>query len=186
MEEEYLRSVSTAEPQPLDGPVELVEYSADWPVLFLREAQRLRAVLGDRAFRIEHVGSTSVPGLAAKPIVDVVLIVKDSAEEPAYVPALEAAGYILRIRETQFHEHRMFEGPDTDINLHVFSSRCPEVERMLLFRDRLRDDEADRELYGRTKRELARRRWKYVDDYAQAKGAVVEEILSRARALAGR
>ena|SRR5215467_3268400 len=76
MEEEYLRSVSTAEPQPLDGPVELVEYSADWPVLFLREAQRLRAVLGDRAFRIEHVGSTSVPGLAAKPIVDVVLICK--------------------------------------------------------------------------------------------------------------
>jgi len=186
MEEEYLRSVSTAEPQPLDGPVELVEYSADWPVLFLREAQRLRAVLGDRAFRIEHVGSTSVPGLAAKPIVDVVLIVKDSAEEPAYVPALEAAGYILRIRETQFHEHRMFKGPDTDINLHVFSSRYPEVERMLLFRDRLRDDEAERELYGRTKRELARRRWKYVDDYAQAKGAVVEEILSRARALAGR
>ena len=102
------------------------------------------------------------------------------------MPALEAAGYILRIRETQFHEHRMFKGPDTDINLHVFSSRCPEVERMLLFRDRLRDDEADRELYGRTKRELARRRWKYVDDYAQAKGAVVEEILSRARALAGR
>ena len=169
--------------KPLNGPVQLVEYSADWPSLFLRQAERIRLALGDRVLHIAHVGSTSVPGLAAKPIIDILLMVNDSADETSYVPALEAAGYVLRLREPQFHEHRMFKGPDTDINLHVFSQGCPEVERMLLFRDRLRSDDADRELYERTKRELAQREWKYLQDYTDAKAAVAEGIISRARSL---
>jgi GrpB-like predicted nucleotidyltransferase (UPF0157 family) len=127
--------------------------------------------------RIEHVGSTSVPGLAAKPIIDVLLVVADATDEGAFVPALEAAGYRLRIRED---EHRLFKGPDVDVNLHVFSSGHPEVDRMLLFRDWLRAVPADRELYLRTKRELAKRRWRYVQNYADAKTTVVEEILARA------
>ena len=164
-----------------NAPIELADYSEDWPTLFLRDADRIRRVLGNRALRIEHVGSTSIPGLAAKPIIDILLVVPDSADEQAYLPAMEAAGYVLRIREPDWYEHRLFKGPDTNINLHVFSGGCPEIQRMLLFGDWLRSNDADRELYERTKRELAKQVWKYVQNYADAKSAVVEEILGRAR-----
>lgn len=165
-----------------DAPIQLIEYSAEWPALFSREAERVRATLGDRVLMLEHVGSTSVPGLAAKPIIDMILGVVDSADEAAYVPAMEAAGYVLRIREPEWHRHRLFKGPDTDINLHVYSFGCPEIDKMLMFRDWLRSNDADRDLYERTKRELAQRTWKYVQDYADSKTSVVEEIVSRAQA----
>jgi GrpB-like predicted nucleotidyltransferase (UPF0157 family) len=142
---------------------------------------RIRAALGERVLRLEHTGSTAVPGLAAKPIIDITLVVADSTNEAAYLPALEGAGYRLRIREPEWHEHRMFKGLDTDLNLHVFSIGCAEIDRILLFRDWLRTNPADRDLYARTKLELARRDWKSVDDYASAKTAVIEEILARAR-----
>jgi GrpB-like predicted nucleotidyltransferase (UPF0157 family) len=88
---------------------------------------------------------------------------------------------VLRIREPDWYEHRVFKGPDTDVNLHVFSPGCPEIDRMLLFRDHLRSNESDRRLYERTKRELAQKEWKYTQNYADAKTAVVEEIIARAR-----
>ena len=166
---------------PQSGPVLVVDYDPEWPRLFQREAGRVQTALGDQVVSIEHVGSTSVPGLAAKPRIDMLLVVADSADESAYVPALEAAGYVLHIREPDWYEHRMFNGPDIAVNLHVLSLGCPEIERMLLFRDWLRDNSSDRQLYERTKRELARRDWKYVQNYADAKTAVVEEILARAR-----
>jgi GrpB-like predicted nucleotidyltransferase (UPF0157 family) len=109
------------------------------------------------------------------------LVVADSADERAYVPALEAAGYTLCIREPDWYQHRVFKGPDTNINLHVLSAGCPEIERILVFRDWLRANRSDRELYERTKRELARRDWRYVQNYADAKTAVIEEIIARAR-----
>jgi len=165
-----------------NAPIQLIEYSAEWPALFVREAQRVRATLGARVLMLEHVGSTSVLGLAAKPIIDMILAVADSADEPAYVPAMESAGYVLQIREPEWHQHRLFKGPDTNINLHVYSFGCPEIDRMLMFRDWLRSNDADRELYERTKRELAQQTWKYVQNYADAKTAVVEEIVARARA----
>ena len=165
-----------------NAPIQLDAYSTEWPKLFVREADRVRATLGSRVLVLEHVGSTSVPGLAAKPIIDMILAVADSADEPAYVPAMESAGYVLRIREPEWHQHRLFKGPDTDINLHVYSFGCPEIDRMLMFRDWLRTNDADRELYERTKRELAEQTWKYVQNYADAKTAVVEEIVARARA----
>jgi GrpB-like predicted nucleotidyltransferase (UPF0157 family) len=127
-----------------------------------------------------HVGSTSVPGLPAKPIIDILLVVADSAQETEYLTALEGAGYKLRVREPGWYEHRMFKGPENDVNLHVFSVGCPEVARMLAFRDRLRTNEADRELYARSKRTLAQREWKYTQNYADAKAPVIEEIMSRA------
>ena len=160
----------------------IADYDPQWPKLFRREADRVRAALECRAVRIEHTGSTAVPGLAAKPIIDMLLVVSDSSDEPAYVPALEAGGYVLRIREPGWHEHRMFNGPDTDINLHVFSSGCPEIDRILVFRDWLRTNAADRDLYARTKLALAQQEWKCVQDYADAKTAVVEQILRRAQA----
>jgi GrpB-like predicted nucleotidyltransferase (UPF0157 family) len=107
-------------------------------------------------------------------------VVEDSADESAYVPALEAAGYVLRIRESEWFEHRLFKGPDTNVNLHVFSRGCVEADRMVAFRDHLRANEPDLRLYEDAKRELAARRWKYVQNYADAKTAVVSEIMARA------
>ena len=180
MTEEQIRAATVGEPQEHAGPIELADYDPAWPGLFAREARRIRAALRERALRIEHVGSTAVPGLAAKPIIDILLIVGDSADEEAYVPALEAAGYMLRIREPNWYEHRVFKGPDTNVNLHVLSTGCPEIDRMLLFRDRLRTNDADRALYEGAKRELAQRTWKYVQNYADAKGATVERIIADA------
>ena len=178
--EDELQAFTVGELQPLAGPIVLVDYDPEWPVLFEREAARIRTILCERALRIEHVGSTSVPGLAAKPIIDIVLVVADSADEQAYVAPLAAAGYVLRIREPDWHEHRVLKGPDTNVNLHVFSEGSPEIDRMLAFRDRLCADDTDRTHYERSKRELAKREWKYVQDYADAKTAVVEEIIARA------
>ncbi|MGH3077670.1 MAG: GrpB family protein [Gaiellaceae bacterium] len=145
-----------------------------------REA-RIRSVLGDRVVRIEHTGSTSVPGLPAKPI-DISLEVPDTTDEPAYVPDLEVAGYPLSIREPEWYEHRLFKGLDTNVNLHVFSAGCDEVDRMVLFREHLRTNAADREQYTTAKRALAARDWKYVQQYADAKSDVVREVVARAEA----
>jgi len=165
---------------PLRGRIDLHEYDHAWPTLYEREEERLRRVLGERVVRVAHAGSTSVPGLPAKPIVDIVLEVPDTSDEGAYVPALEAEGYLLTIREPDWFEHRLFKGPDTEINLHVFSRACSEVDRMLVFRDWLRTYAPDRELYLQAKRELGRRRWEYVQDYADAKSGVVADVMRRA------
>lgn len=180
MSEEYLRAHTIGDLKPLGGPIRMVDYDPEWPHRFEVEAGRIRAILGDRALRIEHTGSTSVAGLPAKPIIDIALAVADSADEAGYVPALEGAGYRLRIREPGWHEHRMFKGREPDVNLHVFSAGCPEIDRMLGFRDWLRANAGDRELYARCKRALARQDWKYVQNYADAKTAAIEEILGRA------
>ena len=177
-----LAAAMVGDAKPSSGPIVLVAYDAEWPRLFAREAERVRCALGDRARVLEHAGSTSVPGLSAKPVIDIVVAVDDSRDEPSYVPPLQAAGYVLKIREPAWFEHRLFKGPDTDINMHVFTVGCAEIARMLRFRDRLRADDADRGLYERTKRELAKREWKYVQAYADAKGKVVEEIIARAMA----
>ena len=177
--EEQIRAKTVGELAPFWEKVLIVDYDPAWPYLFKRDAKRLRNALGPRALEIEHIGSTSVPGLAAKPIIDMLLVVKNSADENAYVPDLESVGYVLRIRERDWHEHRMLKGPDTDVNLHVFSSGCPEIERVVLFRDWLRGNVADRELYAKTKWALAQKGWKYVQNYADAKTAVIEEILRR-------
>jgi GrpB-like predicted nucleotidyltransferase (UPF0157 family) len=168
--------------QTLRGKIEIADYDAAWPALYAREEARIRSVLGDRVVRIEHVGSTSVPGLPAKPIIDIVLEVPDAADEDGYLRDMEAAGYVLTIRETDWLEHRLFKGPDTNVNLHVFGAGCAETDKMVLFRDRLRENEADLELYATAKRELATKDWKYVQQYADAKTEVVLEILSRAEA----
>jgi GrpB-like predicted nucleotidyltransferase (UPF0157 family) len=179
--EEQLRAAHVGEVTPLNGPIQLADYHPAWPRLFEREAERIRTVLGNRVLLLEHVGSTSVPGLAAKPRIDILLVVADSADESAYIPALEASAYVLHIREPGWYEHRLLKGPDTAINLHVFSPGCPEIDRMLLFRNWLRNNASDRQLYERTKRELARLDWKYTQNYADAKATVVEEILARAQ-----
>jgi GrpB-like predicted nucleotidyltransferase (UPF0157 family) len=177
-----LAQTVVGELRPLAAPIEISEYDPAWPQLYEREAARIRKALGARVVRLEHAGSTSVPALPAKPIIDVVLEVPASADEDAYVPDLEAVGYVLRIREDDWLAHRMFKGPDTNVNLHVFSAGCEETDRMLLFRDWLRTNPADRECYAAAKRELAARDWKYGQQYADAKTAIVAEIMARAEA----
>ena len=182
--EEAMRAVTIGELVVLAGRVELSAYDPAWPRLFEREADRIRTALGDRVPLLEHVGSTSVPGLSAKPIIDILLGVADSADEASYVPPLEAAGYVLRIREPEWLEHRLFRGTNPAVNIHVFTEGIAEIDRMLAFRDWLRSHDEERELYEDTKRELAAREWKYVQHYADAKTEVVEAII--ARALVGR
>jgi len=173
---EYLQPPSPGE------EVVIVDHDAAWPEDFGRHRARIRAALGGVALEVHHVGSTSVPGLAAKPVIDVALVVADPADEASYVPALVTAGYVLRLREPEWFEHRLLrEGEGQRVNLHVFGQDCAEVRRMLVFRDHLRRDEVDRALYERTKRDLASRRWSRVQDYADAKSDVVADIMVRAR-----
>lgn len=177
--DEELAAVRIGPPELLNAQIYLVPYDPEWPHLFEREAARIRGGLGDRAVVLEHAGSTSIPDLSAKPKIDIILGVADSSDEASYAPSLESAGYVLRIRERDWHEHRVFKGPDTDVNLHVFSVGCAEITRMLGFRDHLRANESDRLLYESRKQELAKQTWKYTQHYADAKSEVVEEILGR-------
>ncbi|WP_333651636.1 GrpB family protein [Lacrimispora sp.] len=177
--DEYLQKVTVGGLKLHNAPITLIEYDPHWPELFNQESYRIQSILGCRVLQLEHVGSTSIPGLCAKPIIDILLAVADSSDEPSYVPALETAGYTLRIREPDWFEHRLFKGPDTDINLHVFSAGASEAKRMLRFRDWLRTNDTDRENYARVKRDLAQHVWRNVQNYADAKTEVIKEIMER-------
>lgn len=165
-------------PTRVDGSIVLAPYDPAWPAEFETLAARIRTALGPVATDVEHVGSTSVPGLAAKPIIDINLLVVDSADEQAYVPALEALGYVLHLREPGWHEHRLLRLEAPRVNLHVFTTGSAEHDRMITFRDRLRADPRAFDLYLSTKQRLAARHWHRVQDYADEKSSVVEQILS--------
>ena len=179
--EQQLREVTVGELRPRNDVIRLVPYNPAWKSLYASEAKRIQDVLKSRVLLLEHVGSTSVPGLSAKPVIDIVMAVANSADEADYIPALEAIGYALRIREPNWYEHRMLYYPDISSQLHVFSSGCEEIDQLLLFRDWLRNHPEDRIVYEDTKKKLASRIWKYGQDYADAKSEVVQEILERAR-----
>jgi len=161
---------------PDSGPVELVEYRREWPSRFAAERERLDGVLGSLALSIAHIGSTAVPGLAAKPIVDIAVLVEKLTEVDARVDALASVGYTLRVTEDG---HRMFRTAPHAVHAHFWESQS-EFERHLLFRDRLRASPQDRALYERVKRELAKRNWASRNDYAEAKTETIAAILSRA------
>lgn len=160
--------------------VELTEHDPRWASMFEAERSRILAALGPRALSIDHVGSTSVPLLAAKPTIDIVLTVTDSTDESSYVPALEQCDLVFVLREPDWFEHRLLRREPRLVNLHVFTEGCPEVGQMIGFRDWLRDHDDDRALYERTKRALATRSWDVLQDYADAKTSVVVEIKERA------
>jgi GrpB-like predicted nucleotidyltransferase (UPF0157 family) len=166
----------------LSGPIELAAYDPGWPATFREQAVRIRDALGTRINRIEHVGSTAVPELIAKPVIDIVLEIPDPAEEAAYVPELATLGYVLRLREPEWFEHRLLRGHRPRVNLHVFGANCAETDRMLRFRDWLWANAADRDLYATAKRDLAARDWTYMQQYADAKTAVIAAITARADA----
>ena len=176
----YLDKVTIGERTPHNSTIRLVPYDPNWPFLFEQLARRIHRALPKEVRLLEHVGSTSVAGLTAKPVIDLVLAVLDSTDEAAYVPALEAEGFVLRIREPDWFEHRLFKAPVPEANLHVFSAGCDEISRMLTFRNWLRSHDADRRLYERTKQLLAAQTWTHVQEYANAKSEIVNQILARA------
>lgn len=159
--------------------VVLVDHDPAWAGRFAAERRKIETALGDAAFRVEHIGSTAVPGLVAKAIVDILVTVADADAEPGYLPALEGAGYVLRVREPG---HRMVRTPQLDVHVHVLAEQNPAAAAYLTFRDRLRSDPTDRARYAATKRQLASRDWPTVNHYAKAKTDVIAEILARAAA----
>lgn len=165
---------------PVD-PIVITESDPEWPRRFLAHAETISQALGEVALRIEHVGSTSVPGLPAKPIIDIDVHVADSSAEQHYVPALERIGYRLIIREPWWNGHRMLVTPQTTdrVNLHVFPVDAPEPLRHLLFRDWLRSHPEDRQRYAAAKRDLARSTADSPADYNLAKNDVIDEIFAR-------
>lgn len=163
-----------------EAAIELAAYDPEWPKVFARHAAIIRSALGGAALQIEHIGSTSIPGLAAKPIVDILVVVPDSSHESLYLPQLESSGYALRVREPDWNQHRMFRTPQQDVHVHVYSAGCGEIERLLVFRDRLRGNASDRARYEAVKRDLAARDWPDMNAYADAKTEIVEQILAAA------
>jgi GrpB-like predicted nucleotidyltransferase (UPF0157 family) len=163
-----------------NGPILLADPDPAWPAQYAAEEARIRSALRHNAVRVEHVGSTSVADLAAKPILDILLLVRDPVVEADYVPALENVGYLLHLREPGWHQHRLLKRTEPAVNLHVFAADSVEPVRMLRFRDWLRAHPDDRRRYESTKRQLAGQHWARVQDYADAKTEVVEDILARA------
>ncbi len=154
-----------------------------WPERFRELSDSIRAALGESALEIEHVGSTSVPGLPAKPIIDIDLIVADASDEPAWLPQIEDAGLVLRVREPWWYEHRCLRHESPRSNLHVFSPNCAEAARHKIFRDWLRRRPTDLDLYRDAKvaaAEAANARGELVDDYNARKEAVIRAIYERA------
>lgn len=156
--------------------VHLAPYDTGWALRFEEHRERIASALGERVTRIEHIGSTSIPGLAAKPIVDVI-IGGLSPSDSSVRAALERAGYALVVDEDG---HAMFAPPDRSAHVHVWAEPS-ELDRHLLFRDWLREHPEDRALYEHVKREFVKREWETQNHYAEAKTAVVNTILRRAR-----
>jgi GrpB-like predicted nucleotidyltransferase (UPF0157 family) len=157
--------------------ITIVAYDPAWPARFVTERDRIIAALGATARRVDHIGSTAVPSLAAKPIIDIDVSVSNPDDEATYVPALEQAGYHLRVRQPG---HRMLRTADRGVHVHVCAEGSEWERRHLLFRDWLRNDETDRDAYADMKRELATRDWPDMNAYAAAKGALIAEITARA------
>jgi GrpB-like predicted nucleotidyltransferase (UPF0157 family) len=165
---------------PRSGQAIVIEdYDPAWVDRFDAAARTLRDTLRDLIIALEHVGSTSVPSLAAKPIIDIDLLIADTTDESQYVPALRTAGYQLILREPWWYGHRMLVGSAGDVHLHVWPQDAPEPVRHRLLRDWLRSHPEDRELYASTKRRLARDTEHRPGDYSLAKNEVIDDIYAR-------
>lgn len=180
-DESRLERVSFRKSNP---PLEIVPPNPTWPQHFETFKSRIISALGDKAIEVHHTGSTSIPGLPAKNIIDIDLVVPDNTDEPAFVPALEAAGFQFLTREPHWHGHRFFCGYEPMVaNLHVWSPDCPEVERHRIFRDWLVEHPEDKELYVKVKEESSRATREtggLTMDYNLLKENTIREILRRA------
>lgn len=173
------RSIPVNTPTPIDGQVVLEPYDPNWVAMYESESAHVLQALGDKAIVLEHIGSTSVPGMLAKPCIDMVLGVADAADEDAYVPQLDAAGFVLRIRQPDWNEHRAFKSERMNINLHVWNADSPEIDRHIAFRDWLKNHPEDFALYATSKQRIAAGNFNNMWEYADAKNEVVREIQAR-------
>ena len=165
-------------------PIELAEYDSSWPALFQSWRGRITGALGGQALRVEHVGSTSVPGLLAKPVIDIQLSVADITDEPAFVPALEREDLQLRTRDDRHRYLRPVASLPRDVHVHVCNAGSDWEREHLLFRDYLRAHPDARATYAEAKR-VALALW--ADDriaYTDAKGDAILDILEAAEAWA--
>ena len=162
--------------------VGLHDHDARWAQDYLQHRRRILAAVTAVGVDVEHIGSTSVPGLAAKPIVDVVVVVPDITAEEDYLDGLLAAGYELRVREPG---HRLVRTPARDVHVHVYGRGDAAVDEYRLLRDHLRADAGDRALYEGVKRSLLDRRWGDMNAYSDAKDEVIATIKDRARSARG-
>jgi GrpB-like predicted nucleotidyltransferase (UPF0157 family) len=160
-------------------PIQVVEHDPEWTEQFSYLRSVIETALGERALAVRHVGSTSVQGLWAKPVIDVDLIVTDAGREADYLPQLEPAGFRLTIREPDWEQHRCLTFDTPNCNLHVFGPDAVEPQRHLAFREWLATHPKDRSVYAALKRELAEERFADVMDYNNRKGGLVYDIYER-------
>jgi GrpB-like predicted nucleotidyltransferase (UPF0157 family) len=168
--------------------IDVTDPDPAWPRQYDSLASRVREALGWRVLQLEHVGSTAVPGLAAKPIIDIDLTVADPGRERRYVPALEMIGFRLMIREPWWHGHRMLQADEPPCNLHVFGFDSPELVKHRIFRDWLRGNLDERDRYAAAKRlaaQEANAAGEHVMQYNSRKQQVIRDIYRRAFAAAG-
>ena len=176
---EEIKGANVDKLKELNSQIFLEKYNEQWPVEYQKQKILILQALSHLKISIEHVGPTSVPGLSAKPIIDIVLEVPDSSNEESYVPQLESKKFKLKIREPNWWEHRMLKNKTNSINLHIFTCDCPEVLKMIKFRDHLRSNISSLKLYQSKKQQLASRTWKYTQNYADAKTEVIKKIFRK-------
>jgi len=176
---EQMTTGLVAEPPRGWKSIAIEDYDPAWVGRFAAVGSSLRELLGDLIIDLQHVGSTSVPGLAAKPIVDIDLVIDDTDDETRYLPALERHGYWLVLREPWWFGHRMLVDIAEDVHLHVWPKGAPEPVRHKLFRDWLRTHPDDRDLYASTKRRLVAETAENPGDYTLAKSDVIDDIYAR-------
>jgi GrpB-like predicted nucleotidyltransferase (UPF0157 family) len=176
---EQMAAALVGEPPTRWQAIVIEDYDPAWVDRFAAADSSLHEVLGGLIVDVEHVGSTSVPGLAAKPIIDIDLLLADTADESRYLPTLERLGYRLVLREPWWYGHRMLVSSAEDVHLHVWPPGAPEPVRHKLFRDWLRSHPEDRELYASTKRRIARDTVRCPGDYNLAKNDVIDDIYAR-------
>ncbi|MBM3715874.1 MAG: GrpB family protein [Actinobacteria bacterium] len=176
---------------PVSSPILIVDPDPTWPQRAETVRERVMEALGVRALRVEHVGSTAVPGLPAKPILDLDLTVADPSDERVWLPRLEAIGFTLTVREPWWHEHRLLRldpksealptsAGDLNVFLHVFGPDSPELIKHVVFRNWLRANSADRDRYAAAKRRAAEGPASSMTEYNVRKTAVIREIYQRA------
>ena len=156
----------------------VVSYDDSWHAIFAAQRERLLTALGSTPVEIEHIGSTSVPWLAAKPIIDILIIVDDITAEEDYLDPLIAAGYLLRVRGPG---RRMVRTPGRDVHVHILQTGDDAIDAYLVFRDHLRSNADDRVLYASTKHSLIEQGFTDMNAYSDAKTDVIAAIMARAR-----
>ncbi len=169
---------------PTRTPIAIEEHDPKWMSTYDVVIELISGALGSRALELHHIGSTSVPGLPAKPIIDIDLIVEDPADESNYLPELLNLGFIHAVREPWWHQHRlvMLRQSERTAHVHIFGPDCPEVIRHVMFRDWLRTHPDDCELYANAKRSAAGATNAEVGtgmDYNRRKECVVRDIYDR-------